>query len=59
MGFVKKGDNMDILKLYMENAAVKEYIDKYSNKRRISVEEAAGHIIVKQYVEWMKEKGKL
>lgn len=44
-------------KFYKENAAFKEYVDKYCLKHRISVNEALTHEVVKQVFLQQKERG--
>ena len=42
---------------YKENAAFKQYVDKYCKKHRISVNEALTHEIIKQvYLQYKEER---
>lgn len=48
---------MDIQKLYNQYEVVRDYIDKYSYKHCISINEAMTHQMVINYIKYLYEYG--
>ena len=47
---------MDYMELYNTNEDFREYVDKYKRSRKLSLEEALEHELVKQYAKYVAEK---
>ena len=47
---------MDYIELYNTNEDFKKYVDKYKRDRKLSLEEALEHKMVKQYADYLVNK---
>ena len=45
---------MDYIELYNTNEDFREYVDKYKRDRKLSLEEALKHEMVKQYANYVE-----
>lgn len=43
--------DMSYMEIYHSNPAVKEYVDKYCASRRVSVDEALTHLLVRAVIQ--------
>lgn len=47
---------MDYIELYNTNEDFRNYVDKYKRDRKLSLEEALEHELVKQYADYVVNK---
>ena len=47
----------NIYELYMSNADIHRYVDRYIAKERISIEEALTHKVVVEYAKYVIDRG--